>query len=174
MNNLVGGCLKLIAWAIYGIVALLIGGFLISAFAPKQSESGATVNSVARVGIDKACAQAVKRWVDNGAKSWRQMSAANEAVRQQEWLAAREIVVKVKTDFNSIPAPTCYEYALVSGISNNFNSSMDDFLRGLDSAHSGNYAEGSYYIKMAASEIDSATSYADRLNAKLSLILDSN
>ena len=157
------GCLaRIILWT---FVVLVIGGVLISAYAPKSPKLAATVST------DKACAQAVKRWMDNGRKSWDQMSTVNKAAQQQEWLAAREIAAKMKTDFNSIPTPTCYEYALVSGISNSFNNSMDNLIQGLDSAQNGNYTEATNYINMATSEIDSATSYADRLNAKLSLIL---
>lgn len=165
MDKALGCFLKLIAWAIYGIVAVLICGFLISTFFSKSSTS----NTSTATSISNACRNEVIGWNDNAVDSMYKVSVAltRAGELKLDLSVARETVINAKHQLNSINVPTCFEYALASELANHLNNSYDYAIKGLDSADKGDFAEATTYFKMSAVEMNTVDNLANRLVEKV-------
>lgn len=164
MDKVLGCFLKLIAWAIYGIVALLVGGFLVSTFVPKSPPSITSTTT----GISNACRNEVIGWNDNAVDSMYRVSAAltRAGELKLDFLVAREIVINAKHQLNSINVPTCFEYALMSEAANHLNNGYDYAIQALESSAKGDIAATEVYARLGTAEMNMAANTAKRLTEK--------
>ena len=165
MDKALGCFLKLIAWAIYGIVAVLICGFLISTFFPKSSTS----NTSTATSISSACRNEVLVWNENTVDSTGKMSTAltQAGELKLDFLSAKEVVISAKRQFNSINVPTCFEYALMSELAGHLNNGYAFAILALDSSAKGNIAETEFYSNLGTAEMNTVANLAKRLAEKI-------